>query len=34
MQKIKVFNVKWNLKDKNLQKSRHLKLFKIKVIHI
>jgi hypothetical protein len=28
MRKIKNFNVKWTLKDKNLQQSCHLKLFK------
>jgi hypothetical protein len=30
MQKIKIFNVKWTLKDKNLQKSNHLKFKQIK----
>ncbi len=34
MQKIKQFNVKWTLKDKNLQQSHHLKLLKKKDIHI
>jgi hypothetical protein len=29
MQKIKIFNVKWNFKDKNLQQSHHLKFLKI-----
>jgi hypothetical protein len=30
MQKIKFFNVKWTLKNKNLQQSHHLKPLKIK----
>jgi hypothetical protein len=30
MQKIKIFNVNWTLKDKNLQQSCHLKI-KIKL---
>jgi hypothetical protein len=30
MQNIKIFNVKWTFKDKNLQHSRHLKIKKIK----
>jgi hypothetical protein len=34
MQKINFFNVKWYFKDKNLQQSRHLKLWKIKNIYI
>jgi hypothetical protein len=29
MQKIKIFNVKWTLKNKNLRQSHHLKLLKI-----
>jgi hypothetical protein len=34
MQKIKIFNVKWILKDKNLHQSCHFKLLKIKNIYI
>jgi hypothetical protein len=34
MQKIKFFNVKWILKNKNLQWSCHLELLKIKNMHI
>jgi hypothetical protein len=34
MQKINFLNVKWNLKDKNLQQSHHLKILKIKNIYI
>jgi hypothetical protein len=34
MQKTKTFNVKWTLKDKNLQKSCHLKIIKIKNIYL
>jgi hypothetical protein len=33
MQKIIISNVKWVLKDKNLQQSHHLKLLKIKKIY-
>jgi hypothetical protein len=32
MQKINFFNVEWILKNKHLQQSHHLKLFKIKNI--
>jgi len=32
MQKIQ--NVKWIIKDKNLQQSHHLKVLKIKYIHV
>jgi hypothetical protein len=31
MQNVKTFNVKWTLKDKNLQQSHHLKYFKLKI---
>jgi len=34
MQKIQNFNVKWTLKDENLQLSHHLNLLKITNIHI
>jgi len=34
MQKIKIFNVKWTLKDNNLQQSHYLKILKIKNIYI
>jgi hypothetical protein len=34
MQKIENFNVKWILKDKNLQQSCHFKILKIKYIYI
>jgi hypothetical protein len=34
MQKIKFFNVKWILKDQNLQQSCHLKLLRVKNIYI
>jgi len=30
MQKIKFFNVKWTLKDNNLQQSHYLKILKLK----
>ncbi len=33
MQKIKIFNVKWTLKDKNLQQSCHFKKMKITHTH-
>jgi len=34
MQKIQNLNVKWIFKDKNLQQSHHLKVLKIKHIHV
>jgi hypothetical protein len=34
IKKIKIFNVKWIFKNKNLQQSRHLKLLKITNIYI
>jgi hypothetical protein len=34
MQKIKIFNMKWTFKDKNLQQLHPLKLLKTKNIHI
>jgi hypothetical protein len=34
MQKIKFFNVKWTLKNKNLQQSHQLKEFKLKNTYI
>jgi len=31
MQKINIFNVKWTLKDKNLQQSHHLNISKLNI---